>query len=707
MMQEDKHKFLINGEEISFEIGNMAKAANGSVLVRYRDNVLLITATMSNPRPGIDYFPLIVDFEEKLYARGKIPGGFFRREGRPSSSAILAARLIDRTLRPLFPDGFHHEVAIVILPLAVDLTAPLEWLGLIGANLALSISDIPFNGPVSATNIGYINGNLVSNPSYEQLEESEFNLLVSGSTDGVVMIESEGKEISEDLMYEAIVKSQEINNEIIDNLKSFVAKNEKDKLQITNEFDESKYSELIEALESELLDIYKNNDLNESEKDISISEKIEKFFEGKESDGQNEDYKQELDKLKSNVFRKITLENKSRVDGRKFDEIRELSGSVDLIPKVHGSGMFTRGETQVLSLVTLGSARDYQRLDTLTPLEEKRFMLHYNFPPYSVGEARPMRSPGRREIGHGALAEKAIEQVLPNSDDFPYAIRIVSEVLQSNGSTSMGTVCSATLALMDAGVPIKKPVAGISVGLISDENNYEVLLDIQGVEDHYGDMDFKVAGTEDGITAIQLDIKLNFISLEIVKSTLDIAKNGRLHILDTINSIIDNPREELKPDAPRITKYQIDPDKIGLLIGPGGKTIKGISEESGAVIDINDDGMVSISSEDASALDIALNKVKDLTREIKAGEIIKGKVVSIRDFGAFVQLTPSKDGLVHISELENYRVKNVEDVVQINDIVEVLVKSVSPDGKCHYLEKLCLKILNKYVLLVITTYFSN
>ena len=690
-MQEDKHKFLINGEEISFEIGNMAKAANGSVLVRYRDNVLLITATMSNPRPGIDYFPLIVDFEEKLYARGKIPGGFFRREGRPSTSAILAARLIDRTLRPLFPDGFHHEVAIVILPLAVDLTTPLEWLGLIGANLALSISDIPFNGPVSATNIGYINGDLVSNPSYEQLEESEFNLLVSGSTDGVVMIESEGKEISEDLMYEAIVKSQEINNEIIDNLKSFVAKNEKDKLQITNEFDEYKYSELIEALESELLDIYKNNDLNISEKDISINEKIEKFFEGKESDGQNEDYKQELDKLKSNVFRKITLENKSRVDGRKFDEIRELSGSVDLIPKVHGSGMFTRGETQVLSLVTLGSARDYQRLDTLTPLEEKRFMLHYNFPPYSVGEARPMRSPGRREIGHGALAEKAIEQVLPNSDDFPYAIRIVSEVLESNGSTSMGTVCSATLALMDAGVPIKKPVAGISVGLISDENNYEVLLDIQGVEDHYGDMDFKVAGTEDGITAIQLDIKLNFISLEVVKSTLDIAKNGRLHILETINSIIENPREELKPDAPRITKYQIDPDKIGLLIGPGGKTIKGISEESGAVIDINDDGMVSISSADASALDIALNKVKDLTREIKAGEIIKGKVVNIRDFGAFVQLTPSKDGLVHISELENYRVKNVEDVVQINDIVEVLVKSVSPDGKVSLSRKALLE----------------
>ena len=691
MMQEDKHKFLINGEEISFEIGNMAKAANGSVLVRYKDNVLLITATMSNPRPGLDFFPLIVDFEEKLYARGKIPGGFFRREGRPSSSAILCARLIDRTLRPLFPDGFRHEVAIVILPLAVDLTTPLDWLGLIGANLALSISDIPFNGPVSATNIGYINGDLVSNPSYEQLEESEFNVLVAGSTDGVVMIESEGKEISEDLMYEAIVKSHEINNEIIDNLKAFVTKNGKDKLQITNEFDESKYSELITALESELLDIYKNNDVNKSEIDIAINEKIEKFFEGKESDAQHEDYKSEIDKLKSNVFRKITLENKSRVDGRKFDEIRDLSGSVDIIPKVHGSGMFTRGETQVLSLVTLGSARDYQRLDTLTPLEEKRFMLHYNFPPYSVGEARPMRSPGRREIGHGALAEKAIEQVLPNSDDFPYAIRIVSEVLQSNGSTSMGTVCSATLALMDAGVPIKKPVAGISVGLISDENNYEVLLDIQGVEDHYGDMDFKVAGTEDGITAIQLDIKLNFISLEIVKSTLDIAKNGRLHILDTINSIIDNPREELKPDAPRITKHQIDPDKIGLLIGPGGKTIKGISEESGAVIDINDDGIVSISSEDASALDIALNKVKELTREIKAGEIIKGKVVSIRDFGAFVQLTPSKDGLVHISELENYRVKNVEDVVQINDIVEVLVKSVSPDGKVSLSRKALLE----------------
>ena len=695
MMQEDKHNFLINGEEISFEIGNMAKAANGSVLVRYRDNVLLITATMSNPRAGIDYFPLIVDFEEKLYARGKIPGGFFRREGRPSSSAILSARLIDRTLRPLFPDEFHHEVAIVILPLAVDLTTPLDWLGLIGANLALSISDIPFNGPVSAINIGHINGDLVSNPSYEQLDESEFNLLVSGSSDGVVMIESEGKEISEDLMYEAIVKSQEINNEIIDNLKSFVAKNGKDKLQITTEFDEFKYSELVEALESELLDIYKNNNLNKSEKDSSvnekINEKIEKFFENKESDGQSEDYKLELDKLKSNVFRKITLENKSRVDGRKFDEIRDLSGSVDIIPKVHGSGMFTRGETQVLSLVTLGSSRDYQRLDTLTPLEEKRFMLHYNFPPYSVGEARPMRSPGRREIGHGALAEKAIEQVLPNSDDFPYAIRIVSEVLQSNGSTSMGTVCSATLALMDAGVPIKKPVAGISVGLISDENNYEVLLDIQGIEDHYGDMDFKVAGTEDGITAIQLDIKLNFISLDVVKSALDIGKKARLNILDTIVSIIDKPRENLKPDAPRIIKHQIDPDKIGLLIGPGGKTIKRMTEESGAVIDINDDGIVSISSEDASSLDMALNLIKDLTREIKAGEIITGKVVSIRDFGAFVELTPSKDGLVHISELENFRVKNVEDVLKIDDVVEVLVKSVSPDGKVSLSRKALLE----------------
>jgi len=694
-MQEDKHNFLINGEEISFEIGNMAKAANGSVLVRYRDNVLLITATMSNPRAGIDYFPLIVDFEEKLYARGKIPGGFFRREGRPSSSAILSARLIDRTLRPLFPDEFHHEVAIVILPLAVDLTTPLDWLGLIGANLALSISDIPFNGPVSAINIGHINGDLVSNPSYEQLDESEFNLLVSGSSDGVVMIESEGKEISEDLMYEAIVKSQEINNEIIDNLKSFVAKNGKDKLQITTEFDEFKYSELVEALESELLDIYKNNNLNKSEKDSSvnekINEKIEKFFENKESDGQSEDYKLELDKLKSNVFRKITLENKSRVDGRKFDEIRDLSGSVDIIPKVHGSGMFTRGETQVLSLVTLGSSRDYQRLDTLTPLEEKRFMLHYNFPPYSVGEARPMRSPGRREIGHGALAEKAIEQVLPNSDDFPYAIRIVSEVLQSNGSTSMGTVCSATLALMDAGVPIKKPVAGISVGLISDENNYEVLLDIQGIEDHYGDMDFKVAGTEDGITAIQLDIKLNFISLDVVKSALDIGKKARLNILDTIVSIIDKPRENLKPDAPRIIKHQIDPDKIGLLIGPGGKTIKRMTEESGAVIDINDDGIVSISSEDASSLDMALNLIKDLTREIKAGEIITGKVVSIRDFGAFVELTPSKDGLVHISELENFRVKNVEDVLKIDDVVKVLVKSVSPDGKVSLSRKALLE----------------
>jgi polyribonucleotide nucleotidyltransferase len=686
-MIKDKFDFLIDGEKITFETGELAKAANGSVLLRYRDNVLLITATMSNPRAGIDFFPLIVDFEEKLYARGKIPGGFFRREGRPSSQAILSARLIDRTLRPLFPEGFKNEVAIVILPLAVDLTCPLDWLAVVGANVALAISDIPFNIQVAASNIACIDNEIVVNPTYEQLDNSDFDLLVSGSKDGVVMIEAEGDEINEDLMYKAIEKSQEVNNEIIDNLDSFINKHSQDNVEFNYDFDESIYSELTDSLKSQLKDVYKK-DSTKSEKEDEIKEIINSYMENKNTE---ETYHNEIDKLKADVFRSITLEDKIREDGRKFDQIRDLSGSVDLIPKVHGSGLFTRGETQVLSLVTLGSARDYQRLDTLTPLDEKRFMLHYNFPPYSVGEARPMRSPGRREIGHGQLAEKALGRVLPDSDEFPYAIRIVAECLQSNGSTSMGTVCSATLALMDAGVPIKKPVAGISVGMISDNDKYDVMLDIQGIEDHYGDMDFKVAGTDTGITAIQLDIKKKFISMEVVRNALDIAKKGRADILETIVSILPNPRESLKPDAPRIKKHQIDVDKIGLLIGPGGKTIKGISEESGAVIDINDDGVVSIASEDENSLNIALEKVKALTKEIKEGEIYTGKVVSIRDFGAFVELTPAKDGLVHISELENRRVANVEDVVQVGDVIDVKVKGVTPDGKISLSRKALLK----------------
>ena len=686
-MDKDKFDFLIDGEKITFETGELAKAANGSVLLRYRDNVLLITATMSNPRPGIDFFPLIVDFEEKLYARGKIPGGFFRREGRPSSQAILSARLIDRTLRPLFPEGFKNEVAIVILPLAVDLTCPLEWLAVVGANVALSISDIPFNTQVAASNIAYIDDEIVVNPTYEQLDNSDFDLLVSGSKDGVVMIEAEGQEIDEDLMYKAIEKSQEINNEIIDNLDSFINKHSRDSAEFNYEFNDSIYSELSTALKDQLKDVY-GKDNTKSEKDQETKEIINSFVESKNYE---ETYGDEIDKLKADVFRSITLDDKIRVDGRNFDQIRDLSGSVDLIPKVHGSGLFTRGETQVLSLVTLGSARDYQRLDTLTPLEEKKFMLHYNFPPYSVGEARPMRSPGRREIGHGQLAEKALAQVLPDADEFPYAIRIVAECLQSNGSTSMGTVCSATLALMDAGVPIKKPVAGISVGMISDNDKYDVMLDIQGIEDHYGDMDFKVAGTDTGITAIQLDIKKKFISMEVVRNALDIAKKGRADILETIVSILPNPRESLKPDAPRISRYQIDVDKIGLLIGPGGKTIKGISEESGAVIDINDDGVVSVSSEDGNAMEIALEKIKLLTKEIKEGEIYTGKVVSIRDFGAFIAITPSKDGLLHISEIENKRVENVEDVLQIGDEVEVKVKGVTQDGKISLSRKALLK----------------
>ena len=686
-MDKDKFDFLINGEKLSIEFGELAKSANGSVLLRYRDNVLLVTATMNDPRPGIDFFPLIVDFEEKLYARGKIPGGFFRREGRPSSQAILSARLIDRTLRPLFPEGFVNEVAIVILPLAVDLTCPLDWLAVVGANAALSLSDIPFNGQVAASNIAYVDNEMIVNPTYEQLDNSDFDLLVSGSKDGVVMIEAEGQEIDEDLMYKAIEKSQEINIDIMNNLDSFINKHGKDNVEFNYEFNESIYSELSSALKDQLKGVYKK-DSTKSEKEDEIKEIINSYVESKNSE---ETYDNEIDQLKADVFRSITLDEKIRVDGRNFDQIRDLSGSVDLIPKVHGSGLFTRGETQVLSLVTLGSSRDYQRLDTLTPLEEKRFMLHYNFPPYSVGEARPMRSPGRREIGHGQLAEKALAQVLPDTDEFPYAIRIVAECLQSNGSTSMGTVCSATLALMDAGVPIKKPVAGISVGMISDNDKYDVMLDIQGIEDHYGDMDFKVAGTDTGITAIQLDIKKKFISMEVVRKALDIAQKGRSDILQTIDSVLPNPRESLKPDAPRISKYQIDVDKIGLLIGPGGKTIKGISEESGAVIDINDDGIVSVSSEDGDSMELALEKIKLLTKEIKEGEIYTGKVVSIRDFGAFIELTPSKDGLLHISEIENKRVENVEDVLQIGEQVEVKVKGVTPDGKISLSRKALLK----------------
>ena len=666
------------------ESGQLALQANGSILVKQGDCALLITATMSKPREGIDFFPLTIDVEERLYSRGKIPGSFFRREGRPSTHGILMARLTDRQIRPLFPSDFRNEVQIVATPLSIDMETPFETLVMTAASAALSISDIPFAGPIAATRVGYIDGELVVNPTYAQIDESELEIVVSSSRDGVTMMEAGANELPEEVVFDAIRLAHEVNLGLIDFQDEMAAaigkpKSGYDSFAYPSELD----GELAGIIGSGLTDAFAS-----STGKVDLYEKLDalraavaaELGEEYEANHLRDAFEVQLE----HAFKSNVLSGGKRPDGRDRREVRPISSAVGLLPRAHGSGLFNRGETQILGVATLGSVGDAQKLDTLTPEETKRFMLHYNFPPYSVGEVRRIGSPGRREVGHGALAERAIAPVLPSQEDFPYTLRIVCEALGSNGSTSMASVCAGTLALMDAGVPIKSPVAGISIGLIDGgEGEYATITDIQGMEDHVGDMDFKVAGTREGITAIQLDIKVNSISFDVVRDALDQAKEARLLILDHMRETISNTRENLSPFAPRMLQISVPVDKIGTVIGPGGKTIRGITDETGASIDIQEDGTVVIGAIDGAAAEKAVQMVEDLTREVKVGDIFTGKVSRIMDFGAFVDILPGKDGMVHISELAEERVPSVGDVVEIGQELTVAVIQIDDLGRIN------------------------
>ena len=636
---------------------------------------------MSEPREGIDFFPLTVDFEERHYAIGQIPGSFFRREGRPTTHAILTDRLIDRPIRPLFPKGFKNEVQVIITTLSSDRETPLDILALNGVSTALSISNIPFNGPLAATRIGYIDGEFIVNPTYQQLEESLLDIVVAGSRDGVSMMEAGANEVDEDTVFEAIQMAQDINLEIISLQEDFQEEAGKEKSEfVSRGHDPEAVDQAKDVLGNRIYEaLVASSDQDDMKIKLSeLEEELTNSLEDFDSSVASGAFEELLDEQ----FRKRILKDNVRPDGRGLREIRPLSADVSLLPRTHGSGLFNRGETQILALTTLGSQSDAQRLDNLSPEETKSFLLHYNFPPYSTGEAGRVGSPGRREIGHGALAERALSAVLPSQEDFPYTIRVVCEALSSNGSTSMGSVCAGTLSLMDAGVPISAPVAGISVGLVTGEDgNYVTLTDIQGLEDHVGDMDFKVAGTTDGITAIQLDIKVNSISFEVIKDALSQAKEARMQILDVLHDAIPDVKADVSPFAPRIEKIKVPIDKIGTVIGPGGKTIRSIVEETKATVDIQDDGTVLIGSSDAEASAHAIRIINDLTREIEVGEVFTGKVAKIASFGAFVELLPGTDGMVHISELDTHRVASVEDVVNVGDEIEVKVISKDNAGR--------------------------
>ena len=682
------------GRTLSVEIGKLAEQANGAALVRYGDTVVLSAATASEkPREGIDFFPLSVDYEEKMYAVGKIPGGFIKREGRPSENSILTSRVIDRPIRPLFPKDYRNDCAIVNTVLCVDQDCQPELLAMIGSSIALSISDIPFQGPTGSTIMGYVNDELVVNPNLEQRDLSQMNLIVASTSEKVVMIEASANEVSEDICLNAIAKAHEINKEIVKFINSIVEKEGKAKHTYEkSDVPQEVYDAVVSYIGDERMEeaVFTDEKQVRQERISQIKEELTKHLEEK-----NEEWLDYLDealyKYQKATVRKMILKDHKRPDGRALDEIRKLSAEVDILPLTHGSGLFSRGQTQVLTIATLGPLAESQHLDGLDELaESKRYMHHYNFPSYSVGETRPSRGPGRREIGHGSLAEKALLPVIPTEEEFPYALRLVSEVVSSNGSTSQGSICASTLALMAAGVPLKAPVAGISCGLVTGENDndYVLLTDIQGLEDFFGDMDFKVAGTHKGITAIQMDIKIHGLTHEIIEKAIYQTRKARLYILDEVMlKAIDQPRDNVSEYAPKIIQTSIDPEKISEVIGPRGKTINKIIEETGVKIDIDDDGRVFVCGENSKKAQEALKIIKTIADGVQAGEIYTGKVVRITNFGAFVELVPGKDGLVHISKLAKERVAKVEDVVNVGDMIEVKVTEIDQQGRINLSRK--------------------
>ena len=683
------------GRGLTVETGEVAKQAGGAVLVRYDDTVVLSTATASKQaKEGIDFFPLTVLFEEKLYSVGKIPGGFLRREGRPSEHATLTARMIDRPIRPLFADGFRNEVQVVNTVLSVDQDCTPEMTAMFGASLALCVSDIPFNGPIAGVMVGRVDGEYIINPTPEQLEKSDINLTVAGTKYAVNMVESGAKEVSEEAMLGAIMFGHEHIKQLVAFQEEIAAAVGKEKMEVKlYTVDEDIDREVRAQFEQAIRDAVSiEKKLERYGKIDELTEEAVAVFDAKEYETEAakakalKQVKQICHSIEADEVRRLIIEDKVRPDGRKIDEIRPLDSQVDILPRAHGSALFTRGETQVLSVTTLGPMNDNQIIDDLTEVETKRFMHHYNFPPYSVGETGRMGSPGRREIGHGALGERALSQVLPSVEDFPYTIRTVAEVTESNGSSSQASICAGTMSLMAAGVPIKAPVAGIAMGLIMDEENgkYTVLTDIQGMEDHFGDMDFKVAGTSEGITALQMDIKVTGITKEVFEEALAQAKIARAQILENMMTAISEPREDVGKYAPKIEQFYIDPEKIREVIGPNGKMINKIIEASDDVkIDIEDDGHVVIYHMDRAAINHAADMIRDIVREAKVGDIYEGKVVRIEKFGAFVNLFPGTDGLLHISKINHERVNKVEDVLNIGDTVRVKVTEIDDRGRVN------------------------
>lgn len=678
----------IDGRTISVETGTLAKQANGAVCVRLGDTIVLVAATMAPPREGIDFFPLLVDFEEKMYAAGKIPGvRYIRREGRPSENAILSARRIDRSIRPLFPKGFRNDIQVVATVISADSANAPDVLGMIGASAALCVSSIPFLGPVGAVRVGRVDGHFVANPTYEDRDQSDLDLVVAVSPSGVIMVEGMADQLPESTMMEAVEFALPRAEALIEMQRSLMAAAGKEKI----EFETLKVGDDIRSaigrFSGKLREAIQNEDKKAREQ--ATAEILEQL----QSDLSDEfpervaEVKAALEEQTDAELRGVILDEGKRPDGRSPEEIRPVSSEVGLLPQAHGSALFTRGQTQVMSVVTLGGVGDEQLIDDLGVVESKRFMHHYNFPAYSVGEVRPIRGPSRRDLGHGSLAEHALLPLLPDEEDFPYTVRVVSEVLESNGSSSMASVCGSSLALMDAGVPIESPIAGISIGMVSDGDRRCLLTDIQGLEDFSGDMDFKVAGTRKGVTAIQVDVKLDGLSLDVMTDAFEQAKRARNTLLDTMSGTLDAPRPDLAPHAPRVFTLEIDPEKIGDVIGPGGKMIRKLEGDFECKIDIEQEGRVFIAAPDQVSGEQALKAIGDLTRDLKVGETYTGKVVRTTPFGAFVELLPGRDGLLHISQIARERIERVEDVLNVGDEVPVRVIEIDPQGKVRLTRK--------------------
>ncbi len=673
----------IAGRTLSIETGRLAAQAGGAVTVRYGDTMLLGTATASKPRAGIDFFPLSVEFEERLYAAGRIPGSFFRREGRPTTTAVLSARLTDRPIRPLFPKGYNDDTQLIITILSVDMENPPDTLGTIAASAALCASDIPFDGPVASVRVGHIEGELVLQPTFAQLEQSDLNLVVAGTKDAITMVEAEAGEVSESLLVDALALGQEAITAICGIQEELAAESGREKRAYApDEIDADALAFVVERCEAELGDALTGS-ADKAARDRRRSEVQAELLGSLGEDDDAEAVKAAFGELEKRIVRRSILEEGLRPDGRGPEDLRPLSADTGLVPRTHGSGLFQRGETQVLSLTTLAGSGMAQRLDDLTPEDSKRFMHHYNFPPFSTGETGRVGNPSRRSIGHGMLGERAMQAILPEPDEFPYTIRVVSEVLSSNGSTSMASVCASVLSMMDAGVPIKAPIAGIAMGLIKEGEDVAILTDIAGIEDHLGDMDFKVAGSREGVTALQMDMKVKGIGLEILSRALEQARDARLEIMDVMTECIASPREEMSPHAPRIIRIDVPTDKIGAIIGPGGRSIRQLEEDTGADISVEDDGAVYITAVDQASGQAAYDRIHALTHDPEPGQVFTGKVVRILPFGAFVEIAPGKDAMVHVSELAEGRVERVEDEVNVGDELTVMVMEIDNLGRIN------------------------